>query len=231
MTITETGPEKRYRRLVRARQGEGAPAADAREPGTGNQEPVAGALTAETRPRAELDRNVLLVIPALLALVLATLPFLSRELGGDLLTQVFVVLLIVLGGIDLLSLRVPNLILYPSIVFVLAGTAIVDRSLLDSAAIGGLTCLAIMFTLALIARGPMGMGDVKFAALVGCAMGWRLGIASLALGFVFGGVAAVAVLLLRLVLPKERLPRALPTTPFLAAGTLVWVVMAGTLIG
>lgn len=183
-------------------------------------------LQGEESGRPAIDKKLLLTIPLLQLAVLFILPFLPREQAGPMLTYMIVAVFLVLGALDFLTLKVPNLLVYPSLVFVLAGTAIIDVSLLPQALIGGGALLGIMFVLALIGRGSMGMGDVKFACLAGCALGWRVGIAALASGFVLGALAAIGLMVLRLRGRKD----VVPLTPFLAGGALIWVYLAGTLV-
>jgi leader peptidase (prepilin peptidase) / N-methyltransferase len=176
--------------------------------------------------RSSTDRSALLAIPAMLALVLVAMPFLPRETAASLLTQTVIVLLIVLGALDVVTLKIPNVVVYPAIAFVLAGTALVDSSLLPAAALGAAATLGVMFVLAVIGRGAMGMGDVKFACIAGCALGWQLGLISLATGFALGGLAAIALVTLGF---KDR-KDVVPLTPFLAVGIIFWLILAGSLV-
>ena len=180
----------------------------------------------ETSLALPLERWMLLVLPGFLMLAFAVLPFLPRDVAGTTTAQLVVVVLLVLAGIDFLTLRVPNLIIYPAIVFILAATAVVDASRLDEALLGGGALLGVMFVLAILGKGAMGMGDVKFACFAGCALGWQTGLMAIASGFALGGVVGVALLLLRLRGRKD----SVPLTPFLAIGAVVWTVAAGTLL-
>ena len=167
-----------------------------------------------------------LAVPVLELIALVALAFLPHRVGASLLTEVTVVLLLYLGLIDFLTLKVPNLIVYPSIAFVLIGTALVRMSALDSALMGGGALLGIMFVLAIIGRGSMGMGDVKFACLMGCALGPVLGVMALASGFVVGAVSAIVLLVLHLKGRKD----SVPLTPYLAVGGVFWILFIGSLV-
>jgi leader peptidase (prepilin peptidase)/N-methyltransferase len=131
-------------------------------------------------------------------------------------SQVVLAVMLLLSWLDLTTLRVPNAIVYPALAFALAGTALVDASLLDEAAMGAGANLGIMFLLALIGRGSMGMGDVKFAALAGSILGWKGGIGALLLGFSSGAALALVLLALRV----RSLKDSLPLSPFLAGGSI-----------
>lgn len=74
----------------------------------------------------------------------------------------------------------------------------------------------------------IGMGDVKLLAFVGLALGyfhWYLVLVALFLGFLFGALAAIPLMIARKVGRKDRLPFA----PFLAAGSLVALVWGAQL--
>jgi leader peptidase (prepilin peptidase)/N-methyltransferase len=67
----------------------------------------------------------------------------------------------------------------------------------------------------------MGMGDVKLAGLIGLAVGFPLGLVALFIGIFIGGLAAVALLVLRMKGRKD----VVPYGTFLAVGpivTLLW---------
>lgn len=92
---------------------------------------------------------------------------------------------------------------------------------LEAALAGSAGLLVLVF----ISPGGMGRGDVKFALVLGLALGW-LGwdalLAGFAAAFLIGGVAAlVAVLVLRMGRKAH-----IPFGPWLAAGTLLAILAA-----
>jgi len=176
--------------------------------------------------REQLDKGLLRLLPGLLLLVLASLPFLTEAVARDLVVQVTVVVLLVLAIVDYATLKVPNVIVYSAMAFLLAATAVLDAALLPETLLGGLACLGIMFALAIAGRGAMGMGDVKLSAIGGLLLGLKGGILALLLGFVIG--AAVALLLLTLHLRSRK--DSVPLTPFLAAGSIVYALAVGTVL-
>ncbi len=182
--------------------------------------------TDKALPSLTIDRRIMRAVPLVLAIALGLLALLPRWVAGSTLTELGLALFVLLAAVDLLTLKVPNLLVYPSIAFLLAGTAIVDVSVLPQALLGGGALLLVMFVLAIIGRGAMGMGDVKFACLTGCALGWKIGLIALASGFALGAGAAIVLLVLRLRGRKD----VVPLTPFLAAGAVVWVAMLGSLV-
>ncbi len=135
---------------------------------------------------------------------------------------------VTLGFIDLRTRLLPNRITYPALPLVAALLLVASAAEHDLGAMvraleaGGLAGLAFL-TLVLISPGGLGLGDVKFALVLGLALGW-LGWSAVAAGFVgaflLGGVAAlVAVVVLRLGRKAQ-----LPFGPWLAAGTLLAVL-------
>jgi leader peptidase (prepilin peptidase)/N-methyltransferase len=88
---------------------------------------------------------------------------------------------------------------------------------------GGAAGLVIMLIVFILARGGMGMGDVKMAALVGLITGFPRVFIALFLSIMAGGLVAAA--LLALGLKRRRQP--IPFGPFLAIGTMAVVVWGG----
>jgi leader peptidase (prepilin peptidase)/N-methyltransferase len=140
---------------------------------------------------------------------------------------VFSAALLALSAIDLEHYRLPNRIVYPlaiALPALLVIPAAVDGEfdILGRAMLGGLVAFAGLFTLHLISPRGMGLGDVKLAFPLGVALGW-LGWGHLAfgllLGFLYGSVLAIALVVLRLRSRRD----ALPFGPFLAAGAMTMV--------
>lgn len=87
---------------------------------------------------------------------------------------------------------------------------------------GGLPMLVI----ALLARGGMGGGDIKFAAAFGIWLGWKFTLLALVLGFFSGGAAGALLLLLRRKGRKEMIPFG----PFLALGAWISFLYGGEIL-
>lgn len=83
---------------------------------------------------------------------------------------------------------------------------------LPEALLGCAATLAAMGSIFAAGRGAMGLGDVKFAGVIGAALGIERGLVALAIAFVLGG--AVAALLLAS--GRVDRGRALPFAPYLA---------------
>ena len=132
----------------------------------------------------------------------------------------FIGVLVALAVIDARTKKLPNKIVYPSLLVSAAflvtarlaggGVDLLDAAIGFAASGGGLLVVALI-----VPRG-MGMGDVKLAALIGLVLG-ALGLEYVAvaagLGILFGGVGAIVALLL-----GAGRKHALPFGPFLAAG-------------
>jgi leader peptidase (prepilin peptidase) / N-methyltransferase len=82
--------------------------------------------------------------------------------------------------------------------------------------LGAVTGFALLFTIALVSKGGMGMGDVKVYALLGFVLGLKLVLISFFLSTLFGAVIGGFALLIKMV--KRQQP--IPFGPFIAAGTL-----------
>ena len=178
------------------------------------------------RLRDRFDVKLAQAIIPFLVISLLVMALLPEENARNMLVQLFVAQLLVLAAFDIVTMRVPNILIYPAIVFTLMGTGIVDASLLPLAILGGLACLGAMFALAVLGRGSMGMGDVKAACLIGCALGPMQGIFALILGFATGALTVVPLLFFGLRRRKD----SVPLTPFLTGGTLAWMVLVGSLM-
>ena len=142
---------------------------------------------------------------------------------------------VTLAAIDARTLRLPDAVLLPSGVVVLAllgVTALVDgtgsaflRALLVAA-----TGFGLFLVLALINPSGLGLGDVKLAAVLGLALGhvgWATAFVGLLAAFVLMALVGVVLLARRRVTRSS----AVPFGPFMLLGTLVALLatpLAGT---
>lgn len=188
---------------------------------------MAGSASVMTEPAIGFSEDrALLLLPAGLLVALLAAIFLPEEVAADLVVRLFVIFLLLMAFSDLFTRKVPNILVYPSIAFALASTAILDVDLIPASLLGGGVMLAIMVVLALIQRGAMGMGDVKLACFGGCILGLKGGAFALIFGFIAAGVIALPVILLKLRDRKDYMPLA----PFLAIGILLAFWFWGFLI-
>jgi leader peptidase (prepilin peptidase) / N-methyltransferase len=131
--------------------------------------------------------------------------------------------LVALSIIDIKVKRLPNRLVYPSILIAVPYILVADLAggHLDAvrAGIGFLAYGVGLLIVALVA--PMGMGDVKLAGLIGLVLGSiGLGVVAVAagVGILLGGVGALVALL-----SGAGRKSKLPYGPFMAGGALVAV--------
>ena len=133
-------------------------------------------------------------------------------------------ILLVVLVIDLDHKLILNVVVLPSLVFALGVAAIapppwlgtIGAMPLFNALLGAVTGFGLLFVVALVAKGGMGWGDVKFAAFMGAATGFPLVIVGLFLGIVAGGLTGIFLL----VTGKRGRKQGIPFGPFLAVGTM-----------
>jgi leader peptidase (prepilin peptidase) / N-methyltransferase len=180
-------------------------------------------------PQRGINVIVLVVTPIVMAAMAVAVPT-TWVLPAYLSFGAFTILLTIT---DLDTQLLPNRILLPATVVggvLLALGAIPDGdgAALVRAVAAGAAYFAVMLVLALVARGALGMGDVKFAFYLGMFTGylgwWYVVIAGLG-GFLVGGVASILLLVMRRVTRKD----SVPFGPFMACGAVIAVV-AGTVI-
>jgi leader peptidase (prepilin peptidase) / N-methyltransferase len=142
-------------------------------------------------------------------------------------------MLLALSVIDARTKKLPNRLVYPSLLIsaaylVVARVFGADVDLVRSA-IGLLTLGGGLLLVALVVPRGMGMGDVKLGALIGLVLGAQglgpVGVAAGA-GVLLGGLGAI-VALIRGASRKQ----ALPFGPFLAAGAVIAVFAGHELAG
>lgn len=138
----------------------------------------------------------------------------------------FVSGLIVLSFIDIDTKTLPNgVIIYLAVVAILNGIADVKApfySIIIGAAAFGVPLLLI----AIITRGGMGGGDVKFAFAAGLFLGWKLSLFALFSAFITGALFGVIFMIVKKRSGKTQIPFA----PFLAVGILAALFWGDSLI-
>lgn len=137
--------------------------------------------------------------------------------------------------VDLAEHRLPDAFVLPAYPAVLTGLAVAAmttgewprfaRAVLAMAAVGG-----AFLAMAWATPTGLGLGDVKLAGLLGALLGWFGWVHVLAgtmAAFVFGGIAALALVLAR----RADRRTALPFGPWLVAGAVVGVAFAPAAFG
>jgi prepilin signal peptidase PulO-like enzyme (type II secretory pathway) len=125
-------------------------------------------------------------------------------------------LLAAVAWFDFRTLRAPNLMVLPGLAVVLGTAFLFGTDALFQATAGAAVAFVLMLLIAVIGRGAMGLGDVKFAALTGAVVGLRLVLPALVVAFVIGGLVAAVFLGFRLRRRKD----VVAFTPLLAAGAI-----------
>ena len=142
----------------------------------------------------------------------------------------------VLAFIDFRRRLIPNRILYPGAAVglaLLAGGAALESRLegLLEAAASGLGYFLALLAMNFLTRGAMGMGDVKFAFLLGSFAGyhsWEAAAAAGAAAFLLAGTVSALLLALRLRTRRDHIPFG----PFMAVGawaSIAWFLSAAPL--
>jgi leader peptidase (prepilin peptidase)/N-methyltransferase len=175
--------------------------------------PVEGARTSGVRPLSvEARTAVAVVIPFACALAIALFDFSGRAL----VTAVTASALVYLAAIDIEQRILPNRILLPVTVFVLAAQIAFFPDHAVEWLLAGLTAAAFLAAPRVVRRDGMGMGDIKLAVLLGVATGWSVFTA-----IIIGCLAMIPVALWMLRRDGSIRGATLPFGPFLAFGTLV----------
>ncbi len=139
----------------------------------------------------------------------------------------FVAVTVTLTLTDIDSQLIPNRILFPGTVvgvLVLLAGSLVDGGALLRPLLGGALYFALLFVLALIARGGFGFGDVKLGFLLGVFTAypaWEVLIVAVFAAFLLGGLISLLLIVSRLRSRKD----AIPFGPYLVVGAyagLAW---------
>lgn len=143
----------------------------------------------------------------------------------------FAVASVVLATVDVVTLRLPNVIVLPSLgvlVLLLGASALaaLDWPRLALSLGVGAAGFAVYLALALIAPGGLGGGDVKLAGLVGVVLGY-LGVEAVLWGFVGGFVCAGLASGLALIARGRARANRIAFAPWMLLGAWVGAVFVG----
>jgi len=172
---------------------------------------------------ARIPRRVVLVESAT-GLAFAGLVLAYGLTAVTVVLAVYAAILIVVFVIDAEHRLILNQVVLASLIFSLIVAAAVQPPWLGdfgphpfaSAVAGAAAGFALLFVVALIARGGMGWGDVKFAAFMGAATGLPLVFVALFCAIILGGVTGIVLIVSR----KRSRKQAIPFGPFLTLGTM-----------
>jgi prepilin signal peptidase PulO-like enzyme (type II secretory pathway) len=139
------------------------------------------------------------------------------SLGELIVGVVFFSLLFLLALIDLEHKVLPNVLTVPGIVLGLVFALLGWTSFFWASVLGAAVGFLLMFLIALISRGGMGMGDVKLMAMIGAFLGWKSVFYVLFGASVLGSIGGI----LYLYLTKQDRKTPIPFGPSLAVAALI----------
>jgi leader peptidase (prepilin peptidase)/N-methyltransferase len=141
----------------------------------------------------------------------------SSSWGELLVGLVFFSILLLLALIDLEHKLLPNVLTVPGIVFGLVFALLGWTSSFWTSILGAVVGFLLLFLIALASRGGMGMGDVKFMAMIGAFLGWKSVFYVLFGASLLGSVGGI----LYLYLTKQGRKTPIPFGPSLAVAALI----------
>ena len=107
-----------------------------------------------------------------------------------------IALVLILGVVDLETRRIPNALVVGIATIALVCRALAERAHLVESIVAGLAVFGCFLALANLARGGLGMGDVKLAAALGLVLG-KVVLVALVFGTVAGAVAGLVVIVMQ----------------------------------
>ncbi len=132
--------------------------------------------------------------------------------------------LVIITVIDYEHQIIPDRITLPGIVLGLgAGSYLVGPI---NSVLGFLLGGGLFYLLAVLSRGGMGGGDIKFIAAAGALLGWQKILLVIVLGATLGSIIGLALMVAK---KKDRKSQ-IPFGPFLAIGTLIAIFFGEDLI-
>lgn len=158
-----------------------------------------------------------LAVQIVTALTFAALSLHYGPSAKLLLSCLYSALFILIAYIDIEHRLVLNILTYPGLVVSLALSFAWPGMGPIHALLGGLTGLAVFLILQVAGRGRLGMGDTKLALLIGVVRSFPDVFNAILIGVLFGGIAAVVVLVARRGGRKQYIAYA----PYLVAGAVV----------
>lgn len=148
------------------------------------------------RPGTGPNQTIRIAV-ALITIVLTVLAVIhGQDTEMKLLYGVMVAALGVITVTDIEARRIPNLITGPASLTALIIGAITNSGRLEEQLIAGFVTGLVLLIVAVIARGGLGMGDVKLGAMLGCFLGRDVADA-LFLGFGLAAVFVIGTILVR----------------------------------
>jgi leader peptidase (prepilin peptidase)/N-methyltransferase len=123
--------------------------------------------------------------------------------------------LVIIAAEDIRSRRIPNVVTLPLAVLAILVRALFAQAELPAILLAGIACFGGFLVLAMLARGGIGMGDVKLAGVLGLLLGSAV-VPALLIGTAVGGLVAAALLL-----RSRSRGTTIAYGPYLCAGAMV----------
>lgn len=133
--------------------------------------------------------------------------------------------LLVMSIIDFRHMIIPNGLNYFLLVVALFHL-VYDREHIVDYIIGGVIVSGILYSITLVTKGKMGLGDVKLMAVSGLLLGWKNIVLSLFIGSVVGSVIGIFLILIGKIKRKQPIPFG----PFLGLGIMISYVFGDYII-
>lgn len=146
--------------------------------------------------------------------------------GSTVLYLVYTALLILIAVIDLEHKRILNILIYPAIILALASLPVLHAPDLFSYILGAGSGFLVLFLIAVISPGAMGMGDVKLVLFLGLITGFPEILLLLFTAFVIGGLTAGILLALGKVDRKDPIAFG----PYLALAGMITLLYGETIL-
>lgn len=142
--------------------------------------------------------------------------------------------LVALSAVDFELFLLPNRMIYPTgyaLFALLVGAAIADEDFhpLGRSVVCAVGAFVVFAVLHLISPRSMGFGDVRLSFLLGLGLGylgWKYVVLGLFLGFLYGAVIGVLLIVVRLRTRNDHVPFG----PFLAAGALTALLWGDSIL-
>ncbi len=135
-------------------------------------------------------------------------------------------LLIICSFIDFEHHIIPNKITYPNIIIGLILSLFFEHITVINSISGVFLPALFLLVIALLYKGGMGMGDVKFIAMIGAFIGAKYGFFAIFMASLIGSIIGVVLLAFKIKGMKSHVPFG----PMLASGALVMIFLGDEII-
>ena len=143
------------------------------------------------------------------------------------LVSIFGSLLLVIGLIDLEHQKILNILIYPAIGFGLLLIPLTHITTPWTFLAGGALGFAVLFLIAVLSPGAMGMGDVKLTIFLGIIIGYPEIVIVLFLAFITGGLIAGILLAFKKIKRKDTIAFG----PYLALAGMITTLYGDQILG